>query len=394
LTHVSQRPLSIAFEMMGGDIWKGGVTLLRNELHSIRITYPGQIRTHVVAPAGNLAAVNYISSLSAEGIFVDKPRRWSPAWLLNKAAVRCFGHDILLTRELKKYGIDVRCGIALTNRNCGIPNLSWIPDFQHVHLPEMFSDEESQHRNRLFTQSAKASARILLLSNEAKRDFELFAPTLAYKAKVLNPVSFIPNWIYDSDPTSIANLYHLPEKFVYIPNQFWKHKNHQVVFRAVEALKRQGTNVVVVCDGYPADYRHPSYFAELWREVSKADLRDQIIYVGMLPHDDVLMLIRQCVCVVNPSLFEGWGLSVEEARSLGKRVLVSDIPTHREQNVPEAVYFDPADYQSLVPRLAEIWKKASPGPDLDLEKNARLSLEGRIRAHGEAFLRIANEAVQ
>ena len=30
------------------------------------------------------------------------------------------------------------------------------------------------------------------------------------------------------------------EKFFYLPNQFWQHKNHQSVFRAVERFERAG----------------------------------------------------------------------------------------------------------------------------------------------------------
>lgn len=45
--------------------------------------------------------------------------------------------------------------------------------------------------------------------------------------------------------------------------------------------------------------------------------------------------------MINPSLCKRWSMSVEEAKSLGKRVLVSDIDVHREQDPPWAVYFDP-----------------------------------------------------
>jgi len=46
---------------------------------------------------------------------------------------------------------------------------------------------------------------------------------------------------------------------------------------------------------------------------------------------------------LNPSRFEGFGMSVAESKSLGKRVLASDLGLLREQAAPGAVYFDPAD---------------------------------------------------
>ncbi len=45
----------------------------------------------------------------------------------------------------------------------------------------------------------------------------------------------------------------------------------------------------------------------------------------------MLVLLAHAVAVINPSRFEGWSSSVEEAKALGKPLIVSDIPVHREQ---------------------------------------------------------------
>ncbi|MDQ4147098.1 MAG: glycosyltransferase, partial [Pseudomonadota bacterium] len=118
------------------------------------------------------------------------------------------------------------------------------------------------------------------------------------------------------------------------------------------------------------------------------------LYLGMLPREHVLLLRRQSICVLNPSLFEGWGLSVAEAQAVGKRVLVSDIPPHREQDPPGALYFDPADHEALARRMAQIWYEAAPGPDVALEAAARASHQPALRAYGEAFLAVVREAVE
>ncbi len=64
-------------------------------------------------------------------------------------------------------------------------------------------------------------------------------------------------------------------------------------------------------------------------------------------------------------------MSVDEARSVGKRVLVSDIPSHREQNPPQALFFNPHDRSELVEKLSRIWTEAIPGPDIQLELESR-----------------------
>ncbi len=385
--------LRIGFQMMGGDDWRAGISLLRNQLHAIKETYGSQVVLYLLESSDH-GPTKYANSIPTDGrIVLHDPKRWSAPWFVNvggRYLLSAPHGELLMRRVRKQYGINVVCGTLLEYRPqwLGIPTLSWLPDFQHIHMPDMFGEQERLYRDRAFLLAAKRATRVLVFSEAVKNDFQSFAPELAHKVRALHPVSYIPEEVYDQDPSSVLNLYHIPERFVYLPNQFWKHKNHQVVFRAVEALKRRGMDILVVLDGYPMDNRHPSYFADLWAEVSKLNIRDRIIYLGMVPHDHVLMLMRQSVCVLNPSLFEGWGMSVEEARSLGKRTLLSDIPAHREQKVPEAVFFDPIDHEDLASKLAEIWRDAPPGPDLKLEQDAKQSLKQRIETNAKSFITI------
>ena len=101
--------------------------------------------------------------------------------------------------------------------------------------------------------------------------------------------------------------------------------------------------------------------------------------------------MRQAICVLNPSLFEGFGLTVDEAKSIGKRVLVSDIPAHREQDPPSAIFFDPYSYEDLAERLTAIWRATPPGPDIELERDARESIRNRLRAFADSFISIVRE---
>ena len=149
--------------------------------------------------------------------------------------------------------------------------------------------------------------------------------------------------------------------------------------------------VFVVGSGYPGDNRHPSYFADLLQKISSWGIRDQVALLGMIPRDHIFALMRQAICVLNPSLFEGFGLTVDEARSLGKRVLLSDIPAHREQNPPKATYFNPYDFEELAEKLRMIWRDAEPGSDIELELEARQSLGERIHACAESFTSVVSE---
>ena len=110
-------------------------------------------------------------------------------------------------------------------------------------------------------------------------------------------------------------------------------------------------------------------------------MRDRFIVLGWVPHGHTFDLIRQSVAVLQPSLFEGWSTTVEETKSIGKAIVMSDIPIHREQSPAGAIYFDPNDAASLAEGLIQVFDTCSPGPDLALEALARQALPERTRAY-------------
>jgi glycosyltransferase involved in cell wall biosynthesis len=387
--------LNIAFHTMGGDGWTVGPIYLRNLFYALRHGCEKEQRLSLLAPAAQDGVRDYARSIETDDVILyNVPRRWTFLWAINGFNKRLLLRDRLMEGVLRQNGIDVVFGPTLVHDYGNIATLSWLPDFQHIHLPGMFSDLECVNRNRVFLQCAKAATRIILMSDAVKKDFESFAPMYTHKVRVLNPISYVPESIYECDLDSILNLYHLPEKFIYLPNQFWKHKNHDLVFQAIKILKGRGIKVFIVCTGNPVDYRHPTYFADLCYKLSQWNIRDQVIYIGLIPHDHVLFLMRQSICVLNPSLFEGWGYAVDEARSVGKRVLLSDIPSHREQNPPRAMFFNPRDCDDLADKLCQIWLSTEPGPDIELESEARRAIPDRFRAYGEAIFSVAQEAFE
>ena len=306
---------------------------------------------------------------------------------------RLLARDPGKENALKRQGVQALFGLQLAFASPRLATLSLIPDFQHMHLPEMFSKAEVDYREHIYRECARHATRVIVFSETVRKDFEQFAPQQAKKARTLPPISFVPETLYEQELAPLLARYHLPEKFVYLPNQFWKHKNHGVAFQAARILKERGVDVKMVCSGFPGDYRHPEYFGEIWQKLSAWNIREQVLYLGQLPHEHVLMLMRQSVCVLNPSRFEGWGITVEEARSVGKQVVISDIAAHREQNPPRATWFDANSAEELAEKLADLWRATPPGPDGELERAARTAQPRRVRAYAEAFAGVAREAV-
>ena len=112
-------------------------------------------------------------------------RKWTALWAAEQGMKCLFTCDLGKTRVLKRHKIEVLFGLLLMYRYDRVPILSWIPDFQHIRLPEMFIASERRQRDRIFLRTTKISRQVILMSQSVKKDFEAFFPQYAGKARVL-----------------------------------------------------------------------------------------------------------------------------------------------------------------------------------------------------------------
>jgi glycosyltransferase involved in cell wall biosynthesis len=151
---------------------------------------------------------------------------------------------------------------------------------------------------------------------------------------------------------AVAIRHGLPEQYFFMPNQFWKHKNHRLVVEALGMLRDQGETINVVATGRQMDPRDPAHVPNLLAEVKAKGLEGQFITPGLLPYEDVMPLMQASLALLNPSLFEGWSTTVEEARSAGVPMLLSDLAVHKEQASDHATYFDRYNAASLAKAIS------------------------------------------
>lgn len=385
----------VAFASIESGRWTAGSHYLQNLFAAIRsLDANEQVEIVLLAPATDMPEgfKPYVDRVLVTADLQIWPGFWERQWnrIERRLGIEPEPRSVL-SAFLRDQGVDVLFSNTEYGPRFDVPLLSWIPDFQHRHLPEMFSLTELESRDQLFLRIIKHSSRVILSSQNALQDLRAFAPDSVQKAKVLPFVAQIPSRVYDSDPEWVCDKYHLPKRFFYLPNQFWKHKNHGVVIQALSSIKERRPEVVVVCTGNTNESRHPLYFAQLMAQIAERGLRNHLIILGLVPHDDTFALMRQSLAVLQPSLFEGWSTTVEEAKSLGKSLLLSNLDVHREQDPANAIYFDPRNPAALAESIERIFAQIQPGPDLELEASARARLFARTKQLGQAFRRVVND---
>ena len=275
-----------------------------------------------------------------------------------------------------------------------VPNtIGWIPDFQHLHLPEFFGPDDLERRNTTYRRLAGKATVVMLSSHAAYDDFAQFAPDHAGKGRVVPFPSLLAFKELTSDPETTRKRFNLPEKFALVANQFWAHKNHMLVVEALASLQSTGINVPVVMTGLPSDHRDPANknFSTLLQAIAASGLNNQITILGLVPYSDLVNLMRTAALIIQPSRFEGWSTVVQDAVALGRPLLCSDIAVHREQ-VPTARGFFPTDRADVLAELLEAhWSELMPGPNPALEQKSLAAERAFSARHGQSLLKLCAE---
>lgn len=278
--------------------------------------------------------------------------------ILSLAPIRRFTHPLVLLGARHR-GLDAALQAAridfvfeLTNYlgKLSVPALAWIPDAQHRALPHLFSRHDRLRRDLEFRRRLIDRRHVMLSSEAARRDIIGFMPRPPAQLHVV-PFAVRPILAVDDAAIAAAQARHgLAPGYIYLPNQFWQHKNHELALRAVALLAQRGTDISLVLSGQALDTRasgHAAGIANLLATLPGVKM------LGVIPYPDLLALVAGSRALFNPSLFEGWSTTVEEAKALGARMVLSNLPVHREQADGNAIFFDPRSVEAMAEALTQ-----------------------------------------
>jgi glycosyltransferase involved in cell wall biosynthesis len=391
LPHDNKRSsgLTIGIELINNSSWMGGTIYLANLVNSLH-ALPESERP-------NIALLGDPSIIETKALTPTKMSKRKK--LLQSILSRLPSGKLSLVDQVVSYlqsHLVEPIDLVYPGFGASVPNatvMRWIPDFQHRYLPHLFSSEERARRDEAMYELARSECTVIISSQTALEDFRRFFPSAIARPRV---------WSFHSllDLQPIATIEHdlaafgLPDKFLYLPNQFWTHKNHTVVFEALYKLNQAGLDCIpVVCTGATTDGRDQGHYESLMKMVRKYQLEDQLFFLGLLARDRQLAVLRRCAAVVQPSLFEGWSTVVEDARAVGKTIFLSEIPVHKEQMNENSYFFDPNSADELAALLHKHWKSLKPGPDPKAEEKAQKDVYTLVVQSARQFTAHCREAV-
>jgi glycosyltransferase involved in cell wall biosynthesis len=273
-----------------------------------------------------------------------------------------------LINALKKNKINVCLPAANSlGKSFPIPWIGYIYDFQHKYLPQFFKAEECFRRDISFIKMLSDAKSVIINSKAAKEDVFKFYPYCSCKVFNLPFAPLISNsWVKPINEQYLRDKYQLPEKYFMISSQLFVHKSHITAFEALSQLKREKNifDIHIICTGDTYDHRNPNYFNEIQERINELNISDRIRFLGFIPKEDQIDIMRNALAVLQPTLFEGGpgGGAVYNAVALGIPAIVSDIPVNLEIDVAGVEFFKTGSSDDLMEKMYKLLTKKTNKP--------------------------------
>ena len=371
--------------------WTAGGIYTENLLKSLALVEHPDFEVVVFEPRGGEFAEKRRGDFpNVEYVDFDEPLSPSLAQRAVAKARRTLGvPHTQMAFAAREARLDVVFGNVDVAVKSFVPWVAWIPDFQHLHYPQFFAKGEVEARDTTYLRWTERCSLMMLSSRDCEKDFRNFAPQFAGKARVVPFVSLFPDDFFDRDASSVAGRLGIRHPYVVVPNQWWRHKNHETAIRAAGIARDSGLELTWVFTGALQDHRDPDHPSRMLQLISELGLTDSVRTLGAMPRVEQVQLLRDCDLIVHPSLFEGWSTVVEDAKTIGQRMVLSDLAIHREQEPPNALFFEPLSPEDLAEKVGAALAGAVERRD---ERAARDAALVRARTFGEAFAAVCTEA--
>ena len=158
------------------------------------------------------------------------------------------------------------------------------------------------------------------------------------------------NYLKNSNYLDIKKKYNLNYDYIFYPAQFWAHKNHIYILKALNILQNESSIVLgAIFSG--SDQGNLSYIKDMTK---KFNLESQVRFIGFVPNEEMPYLYSQSLALVMPTYFGPTNIPPLEAFKLNIPVLYSDLKGLRDQVKEAALLLDLNDPKSLVSNLKNL----------------------------------------
>jgi glycosyltransferase involved in cell wall biosynthesis len=230
-----------------------------------------------------------------------------------------------------------------------------IPDLQHEYHPEFFDEATLAARRAAFRIALDGAGGIVTISEHARRTIvEHASPqTHVFVASPSASAAFLAARAADATDEERRLVPEVP--FFYFPANLWPHKNHEGLFAAFRRfLDSTGLEHELVLTGSGRG----------WQDLRQQYADLPIRHLGFVSAPLVRLLYEHATALAFCTYYEGFGIPVVEAFSVGTAVVCSDRTSLPEVADGAALMCDPSDVDAIADALVRVATDAQLRADL------------------------------
>lgn len=274
-------------------------------------------------------------------------------WLNFRFPVVCRMYNTYKTelgRSVKQEKIDV---LFITTQDyfpsLNVKVIAPVHDLMHRYepgFPEVSGGYE--FREQMFKCQARYSDYLLTDSKMGKQQFiESYSDYIHRKHPYIVSLPFIvPQHIFEVEEEYI----NVPDKYVFYPAQFWKHKNHINLVRAIRILSDTVGDIHLVLAG-----TEKNCLQEIKKYIKENKLEKNVTILGFVSNGNITYLYKHAVALVMPSYFGPTNIPPLEAMALGCPVVVSKKYAMPEQVGEAGLLFNPDLPEEIAECIRQVW---------------------------------------
>lgn len=234
----------------------------------------------------------------------------------------------------------------------GARHIGVIHDLMHKYesrFPEVGTPTEIAMRESLFQGMVSRCEIILVDSHTGRQHIQECYPTVQERQlKILPFAAFDEVTKCMPQQPSIP----LPEKFLFYPAQFWLHKNHVGLAKAIALVHDEIPDIVIVAAGNTQQNGYASFIEIVHNE----HLEKHFLLPGYLAVEELAWCYRHARALVMPTFFGPTNIPPLEAMALGCPVAISGIYGMPKQCGNAAIYFKPDAPAEIASTLSRLWR--------------------------------------
>lgn len=144
--------------------------------------------------------------------------------------------------------------------------------------------------------------------------------------------------------------YRLPAKYIFYPAQFWWHKNHRNLLKAVAHLKGELPDLKLVLSG-----GRQNAYEDIVKLVQDLGLGEDVVFAGYVPDADMPEFYRRARAMVMPTYYGPTNVPPLEAFTVDCPVAISGIYGMPEQAGGAALHFNPDSAEEIADCIRRLW---------------------------------------